>query len=116
MPAEIGRGETKGLAEDAVLDRIRELGLSPQAWRNGPDEKYGWHEHSYRKLLYCISGSITFHTNDGDLQLVAGDRLDLPAQTPHAATVGQRGCRCAEAAEHPPWDQPGATNTSDATS
>lgn len=99
MPARILRGEAADHDEVAVLDRIREMGLSPQAWRNGPDETYGWHEHSYRKILYCVTGSIVFHTPDGDLSLVAGDRLDLSAHTQHAATVGPHGCRCVEAAD-----------------
>jgi hypothetical protein len=42
-------------------------------------------------------GSIVFHTDDGDAALAAGDRLDLPAGTRHAATVGQHGCECVEA-------------------
>jgi len=98
MPAQITRAEAAGHDEAAVLDRIREMGLSPQAWRNGPGEAYGWHEHRHRKILYCVTGSIVFHTPDGDLPLSAGDRLDLPAHTQHAATVGPLGCRCVEAA------------------
>lgn len=98
MPAQVTRGEAAGHDEEAVLDRIREMGLSPQAWRNGAGDEYDWHEHSYRKILYCVTGSIVFHTPDGDLPLVAGDRLDLPSHTQHAATVGSQGCRCVEAA------------------
>lgn len=99
MTAQVRRGEAAGQDEAAVLDRIRGQGLSPQAWRNGPGEKYGWHEHGHRKLLYCVTGSIVFHTGAGDLPLAAGDRLDLPAGIRHAATVGQDGCRCVEAAD-----------------
>ena len=43
-------------------------------------------------------GSVTFHTADGDLILEVGDRLNLPAGTDHAATVGDRGVTCLEAA------------------
>jgi hypothetical protein len=32
------------------------------------------------------------------VRLVCGDRLDLPAGTPHAATVGPNGVTCWEAA------------------
>jgi quercetin dioxygenase-like cupin family protein len=48
-------------------------------------------------VLFCLAGSITFHTDEGDVELTAGDRLDLPAGTPHAATVGRNGCACIEA-------------------
>ena len=38
-----------------------------------------------------------FHTRDGDVELHAGDRLDLPPGTEHSATVGPSGCQCMEA-------------------
>ena len=50
----------------------------------------------FHKVLFCLSGSIVFHTDDGDVELTAGDRLDLPPDTAHAATVGSAGCGCVE--------------------
>ncbi len=73
-------------------------GLTPRAWSNTAGFRYSGHEHAYRKVLYCVAGSIVFHTPDGDLELGPGDRLDLPAGTPHAATVGPEGVTCWEAA------------------
>ncbi len=73
-------------------------GLEPRAWSNRAGYRYGWHEHPYHKVLYCVKGSITFHTDDGDLELSTGDRLDLPPRTRHAATVGSTGVTCLEAA------------------
>jgi quercetin dioxygenase-like cupin family protein len=49
-------------------------------------------------VLICESGSITFHTEEGDLVLAAGDRMELPAGTEHSATVGDTGVVCWEAA------------------
>jgi hypothetical protein len=67
-------------------------------WGNGPGDRYGWHEHGYHKVLFCLEGSITFHLRDGDdVTLEAGDRLDLEPGTGHAATVGPSGCACVEA-------------------
>ncbi|MDQ4132119.1 MAG: cupin domain-containing protein [Actinomycetota bacterium] len=77
--------------------RFRREGLDPQSWGNAPGDTYGWHEHTYHKVLYCVSGSIVFHTPDGDLHLEAGDRLDLDPGTQHAATVGADGVQCMEA-------------------
>lgn len=68
-----------------------------RSWSNGPDERYGRHAHDAHKVLFCLEGSITFHVAEGDVRLEAGDRLDLPAGTEHAATVGARGCACIEA-------------------
>jgi mannose-6-phosphate isomerase class I len=69
----------------------------PRPWGNGPGDAYGRHEHAYHKVLFCLSGSIVFHTDDGDVELRQGDRLDLEAGTPHAATVGPEGVECVEA-------------------
>lgn len=73
-------------------------GLTAHSWSNGPHFRYGEHQHPYAKVLFCVEGSITFRTPDGDVLLEPGDRLDLPANTPHSATVGGSGVTCLEAA------------------
>jgi hypothetical protein len=70
---------------------------SPRTWGNVSGDTYGRHDHGYHKVVFCLAGSIVFHTDDGDLELTEGDRLDLEPGTGHAATVGPRGCRCVEA-------------------
>lgn len=70
---------------------------APRSWSNGPGDRYARHAHDAHKVLFCVEGSITFHTDEGDVALEAGDRLDLPAGTEHAATVGPGGCACVEA-------------------
>jgi quercetin dioxygenase-like cupin family protein len=47
--------------------------------------------------LYCAEGTITFHLGSGDVELAAGDRLDIEPGTEHAATVGGAGVTCVEA-------------------
>ena len=87
--------------ESARAEAMREytaLGIAPSEWSNGPGARYGRHDHSYRKILYCLQGSITFHLSAGDVAMRAGDRLDLPAYTDHAATVGPDGVVCVEGA------------------
>ena len=84
---------------DNTGDQIfRAEGPMPQTWSNQGGFFYEWHVHSYDKVLVCVEGSITFHTRDGDIVLAAGDRLDLPSGTDHAATVGSHGVICLEAA------------------
>lgn len=73
-------------------------GLQPSTWSNGPGYRYASHEHPYHKVLFCVAGSITFHTDAGDIALAPGDRLDLPAGTRHSATAGPDGVTCMEAA------------------
>lgn len=69
----------------------------PRAWGNDPGDRYGWHSHAYHKVLFCLDGSITFHTETDDIELSPGDRLDLAPGTDHAATVGPHGVQCVEA-------------------
>ncbi len=50
-------------------------------------------------MLVAAAGAITFHLPEigRDVLLAAGDRLDLPAGTLHAADVGPHGVTCLEA-------------------
>lgn len=84
-------------SEQDLVARMRAEGLVPHGWGNAAGDTYGWHEHGYEKVLYCVRGRIVFHTDDGDAALGPGDRLVLAPRTPHAATVGSEGVRCVEA-------------------
>ncbi|MEO8626316.1 MAG: cupin [Candidatus Limnocylindrales bacterium] len=82
-----------------LLARLRDRGLEASAWANGPGDTYSAHSHGYDKVLVAARGSITFHLVDmaQDVLLEVGERLDLPAGTMHAATVGRSGVTCLEA-------------------
>lgn len=79
--------------------RLAGDGLRASAWSNGPFERYGAHRHDFDKVLVATDGSIVFRLPELDraLELAAGDRLDLPAGTLHAADVGPHGVGCLEA-------------------
>lgn len=79
--------------------RLRSQGLDPGSWSNGPDDRYGAHEHGYDKVLVVASGSIVFGLPERreQIQLARGDRLDLPTGTVHDAVVGPEGVTCLEA-------------------
>ena len=77
--------------------QIRAEARDVYGWSNGPGDRYEQHAHAYNKLLYCTRGSIDFVLGDGrTLTLRPGDRMVLPAGTPHAARVGPGGCVCLE--------------------
>ena len=95
MPATLTPGSAT--RAEALAAFVAEGCSAPRSWGNGPGDVYGSHEHEQHKVLFCLSGSIVFHTDDGDVAMTAGDRLDLPAGTRHAATVGPDGCECVEA-------------------
>ena len=88
--------------EGNAAGRLRAEGLDPGRWSNGPGDRYPAHRHDYDKVIVVERGSIAFGlVESGDtVQLAAGDRLELPAGTPHDAVVGPDGVGCLEA--HPP--------------
>ncbi|MGE5072365.1 MAG: cupin domain-containing protein [Anaerolineae bacterium] len=87
------------LTEAALKAILQAEGLGFYAWSNGPHDVYAAHSHEYSKVIYCLSGSITFGSPGEDRQvtLYPGDRLDLPAGTVHDAVVGSQGVVCLEA-------------------
>jgi len=89
-------GAVRGRADAEAVFRAEGCS-APRAWGNAPGDRYGAHSHDYHKVLFCLDGSITFHLADGDVELSAGDRLDLPPGTEHSATVGPDGVECIEA-------------------
>jgi mannose-6-phosphate isomerase-like protein (cupin superfamily) len=90
-------GERGDLVDEAIAAFRAEGCSAPRFWSNGAGDRYGIHHHAYHKVLYCLRGSIAFHTDDGDVELGPGDRLDLEPGRAHAATVGPDGCECLEA-------------------
>ena len=78
---------------------LRDEGLEPSSWSNGPHDRYGAHEHGYDKVIVVARGSIRFGLPDAgsSVELEYGDRLELPATTRHDAEVGAAGVSCLEA-------------------
>src|SRR5207248_10981936 len=87
---------------DAGMSRSVEHSLRAEAghcyrWSNGPGAVYAVHDHPYRKILYVDQGSITFEpAGKPAIVMGPGDRLELPAGTPHGAVVGAEGVTCWE--------------------
>jgi quercetin dioxygenase-like cupin family protein len=79
---------------------LREKGLRPNWWSNGPGECYSAHSHPYHKVLYCARGSIWFDLPalGESFDVRPGDRLDIPPGMSHSAVVGPEGVKCVEAA------------------
>ncbi len=98
MAARVEKAEGAAPSREQIEATFQQEGLRPHEWGNAPADRYDWHSHTYQKVLYCVSGSIVFHTPDGDLELGAGDRLEVDSGTEHAATVGPDGVTCLEAA------------------
>jgi mannose-6-phosphate isomerase-like protein (cupin superfamily) len=90
--------------DTAIQQKIRAEHLRGDTWSNGAMnciafDEYSAHTHSFDKVLYVLSGSITWilpNTNQ-EIETRAGDRIDLPRGTVHAARVGANGVTCFEA-------------------
>ena len=82
----------------SVERRLRDEGVDPYAWSNGPGDRYASHTHGYTKILMCAAGSITFLVGEQGtpVELRPGQGFELPAGTEHAAVVGSAGCTCLE--------------------
>lgn len=93
------RTQRRASRSDALATFEAEGCSSPRFWGNGPGDRYGAHDHDFHKVLFCLSGSIVFHADVGNIELTAGDRLDLEPGTSHSATVGPEGCECVEASQ-----------------
>jgi quercetin dioxygenase-like cupin family protein len=85
--------------EEGLRQRLVEEGLEPLLWSNHAGFVYNIHAHDYHKVIYVVSGSITFGFQiEGEPSTLSrGDRLDLPAGVAHNAVVGPEGVVCLEA-------------------
>lgn len=88
------------MTREDIEKAFADEGLSPHSWSNNADYFYEAHSHDYGKVLYCVQGEVTFHMSDGEIVLHPGQRLDIPAGTRHAATVGPDGVNCMEASKY----------------
>jgi hypothetical protein len=84
--------------ESLLFQIMIEQGLNPFSWSNRPHDIYSAHKHAYHKVIYVVSGSISFGLPllKKQVTLNPGDRLDLMAGTVHDAHVGPNGVVCLE--------------------
>ena len=92
-----------GIAPDpptvaTVTQRLRDEGVEPYAWSNGPGDRYAVHQHGYTKLLMCAAGSITFLVGTDAVAGRARARRGIHPAGRHAARRGggSGGCTCLE--------------------
>jgi len=69
----------------------------PRKWSGGPGQTYDWHAHGYHKVLFCLTGEITFQDREGlNHRVGPNDRLDIEAGTEHRGVAGADGVECME--------------------
>jgi mannose-6-phosphate isomerase-like protein (cupin superfamily) len=91
------RARSDTVDRSAIEAALRVEADGVHSWSNGPHDRYAAHDHAYRKILYCLDGSIDFVLADGrTIAMRAGDRLVIPPRTAHSAVVGPDGVTCIE--------------------
>ncbi len=84
--------------EKLLMEIMKQQGLHPVVWSNGPGDTYSPRKHTYLRIIYVVRGSITFimPVLKQTVTLIAGDRLELPASTVHRVEIGAGGVTCVE--------------------
>ncbi len=62
-------------------------------WSDAPGTTYPEHQHQDKVVLFITEGSLELTMGGQTHELRPGDRLDIPPETPHLATVGPEGCQ-----------------------
>jgi len=77
---------------------MRAEGLEFSSWSSMPGERFEEHVHDFDKVVVVVDGRITFGLPGYGVGflLTPGERLDLPANVPHDALVGDKGVSCFE--------------------
>lgn len=64
---------------------------SVHEWQDAPGTVHSEHSHLGKTTIMVTDGSITFDMAGQMKVLSPGQRLDIPAGTPHSASVGESG-------------------------
>ncbi len=68
-------------------------GFDVVCWSDPPGRVYAPHVHERDESLWMIAGGMTFEIDGRSYRLEAGDRLQLPRSTMHAALAHEDGAR-----------------------
>lgn len=72
---------------DELKARLAREGLHSGLFTDPPGAKYGRHKHDFDDFIVIVSGKMKLGIDGYEWVLKPGDRLDLPANTPHWAHV-----------------------------
>ena len=79
--------------EEILRARLTADGYQAVKWASEPATGYPPHAHIYPELLWLISGSLTviLTAEKRLLELVAGDRIEIPRGLSHGTMAGADG-------------------------
>jgi mannose-6-phosphate isomerase-like protein (cupin superfamily) len=74
-----------------TLEELKALlareGLDCELYSDPPRMKYGRHKHPFDDFVMIVSGRMKIMSDTDEWTLKPGDRLNIPANTPHYAEV-----------------------------
>lgn len=82
----------KGLTTDEILNKIKTEGFNPIIIRDDAGYIYSPHTHPETKLLAFLKGKMTLTIDDKTYTCFPGDKVIVPGNVLHNATVGPEGC------------------------
>ncbi len=68
-----------------MREKLSSEGFSIFSWQDGPGAYYSPHSHPHDEYIVVHSGEIVFIIDGEEFVVTAGDALDLPKGTVHAA-------------------------------
>lgn len=74
-------------SEGEAEARIHQEGYESFRWYDVPGACYPNHRHACDECIWILKGEITFKIEDETHVLKAGDRIYIPAKTPHEVIV-----------------------------
>lgn len=81
------------LSERCIQTLEKEGFTSVYEWTDAPGIVYTEHIHQGPVTIFVTEGDVVLKIGNETKGLRAGDRLDVPVQTPHSAVVGPHGCQ-----------------------
>src|SRR5690242_2708167 len=79
------------ITQEEAEAKLHREGYESFCWYDVPGVVYPKHRHECDECLWILNGEIHFQILEMEYVLKAGDRIYLPAQTPHIARVPQSG-------------------------
>lgn len=67
--------------------RLHQEGYDSLKWYDVPGASYPSHRHAQDECLWILKGEIVLEIAGAKYELQSGDRIYLPARTPHTARV-----------------------------
>jgi len=72
---------------EELKKNLKAQGIESELYSDRPGTKYGRHKHPFDDFVLIVQGKMKIITDTGEWTLKPGDRLDLPANTIHAADI-----------------------------